>query len=166
MDWSQWLIAGLLALACYTGRPGLLVALVMWANLAASMIFSREPGDVATADLVAVVLLVGTSNALAFLFVAMQPVYIGGYYFGLSEASIYTIVDVLAICQFVLLGGWHRGVGNLYRRVGRGFAAMGNPLDFGAGHAGSGGVAMGHGRQAQDDMGKPVQVFSRSGGKR
>jgi hypothetical protein len=123
MDWSQLVFTALLLLAIRTGRPKPIVTFAMVGNLAATMLLSLDPLDVAVADLVAVILLVGASaraNIVAALFVAMMPVYIMGAALGLQPWVIYTAVDVLAIMQCGVLGGWDRWIWRMGHRRGSG----------------------------------------------
>ena len=146
MDWSQWFMITALAAACLIGKPSPLVWVVMWANVVVTIILHRDPGDVATADLIAFVVLVGHANTVAALFIIMQPVYVLGHYLGLNEATIYTMVDVLALCQFAVIGGVDAGLGNLLRRARR--------------HLRGGGSSLGLGGNTSHSVGENVSVFS------
>jgi hypothetical protein len=152
MDWSQWLIVGLLVLSCYTGKPKPIVWVAMWGDLVATILLHRDPGEVATADLVAFALLLGSANIVAAIFIAMQPIYIAGHYFGLNEGSIYTIIDIMAFVQFAAIGGWDAGLGKLRRSISR--------------RIGGTSVSLVYRREAANDLGHAVSLFSRDSGGR
>jgi hypothetical protein len=116
MDWSQIVYAVILASAIYTGRPAPIIIFAMTGNFLGTMLLAQEPLDVAIVDLVAVILLAGSSrrgNVVAALYVAMIPIYLAGPALGLPPWVVYTAVDVLAILQCGVIGGWDQGLGRI-----------------------------------------------------
>lgn len=120
MDWSQDIYLALLligsgAALSVGGRKGLVF--VMWANFLATMTLAGTPMGVGVADIACTCVLMFTGGkrayALALLFAVMIPLYtftpiLGNY-------ATYSIVDALAYCQIVILGGG--GFGNLVRNL-------------------------------------------------
>jgi hypothetical protein len=121
MDWSQFLYTAALLLAIRSGRPAPVVTAAMFMDLAGTMLLHHEPGQVAIIDLVAIVMLAGNgtrSNVIAALFIVMQPIYML-HSFGLSNTAIYTIVDLIAYAQLIVLGGWDVGMRRRARNLSR-----------------------------------------------
>lgn len=123
MDWSQWLFVSALALATYTGRPSLNIALPMWGNFIATFFLASTVAHVAVADVVAASILVfGSRRAavIALLFVLMTPVYAMAHFYQWPNAATYAIIDVLAYLQLAIMGRWGDGMAILGRLgVGR-----------------------------------------------
>ena len=92
------------ALLC--GNRKRLIA-ILWANFIATMTFAGTPFSVGIADLscAAALVYVGGKRAyaIALLFAAMVPLYLFATLLG--NYATYTIVDVLAYCQVLILGG-------------------------------------------------------------
>ena len=128
MDWSQWLFVSALALATYTGRPSLNIALPMWGNFLATFFLAATVAHVAVADIIAAsILAFGSRRAavIALLFVLMLPVYALADFYQWPNAATYAIIDVLAYLQLAIVGRWGDGLAILGRLgVGRGDTAL------------------------------------------
>ena len=114
MDWSQGLYAAVLAIAALkAGKDYWLLSAVMIGNFVATMLASESPVSVAIIDLTSAGLLINEgrrANILAFVFLAMQPIYVAGHYLGLKSGAIYTLIDLLAYVQLFVFGGWNVGI--------------------------------------------------------
>jgi hypothetical protein len=122
MDLSQIAFLSALALACWFGRREPMIGLVVALNCFATIASAGSPLTVAIADLLAIaVLMVGNarSKVVAAFFVAMVPLYPIGLWFDLPKSTIYTIVDVLAYLQLVVVGRGDNGIGRGLRRAYR-----------------------------------------------
>ena len=118
MHWTQAALVALLCLSIYTGRQPTVVWLAMVVNLTGTMFLKADPMSVAAVDMVSIVMLLGEGRRarnVALLFVAMQPLYLAHYYLGLQKALVYGVVDLIALVQLGVLGGWDIGLGRAYR---------------------------------------------------
>jgi hypothetical protein len=122
MDGWQVIFGAALALACLAGRRDRLIVSVMLANFAATLTFAATPLTVGVADILCMaVLITGSARArvVAAFFAAMSAIYPLGLWFGLTAPTIYTIVDVLAFLQLVVVGRGDHGVSSSRRHLGR-----------------------------------------------
>jgi hypothetical protein len=122
MHWTQYAYIALLTLgtlaALRVGRGGL--AAVMWANFTATFLAAGNASLIATADIISAVLIIFlfadvAGLAVAVIFMFMVVVYMPtGVLF--NKATTYTIVDILAIIQIIILGGrgYARNVRTIY----------------------------------------------------
>jgi hypothetical protein len=125
MDWTQWAYIGAIAAALAVGRPGVLIASVMLANLAGTLILSGQPMSVAIFDaLSGAALAFGSarSQSVAVFFAAMVVWAVVSWWAGFTNAATYAIVDVLAYGQLVIIGGAGFGMGRRIRLARRAFA--------------------------------------------
>ncbi|MGL4309810.1 MAG: hypothetical protein ACRCSU_04930 [Paracoccaceae bacterium] len=122
MDAWQMIFGSALALACIAGRRDRLIVGVMLANFAATVAFAEQPLTVGFADILCMTLLLtGSARArvVAAFFAAMSAIYPIGVWFGLTPATIYTIVDALAFLQLVVVGRGDHGIASGRRYIGR-----------------------------------------------
>jgi len=115
------LLATLVALTDGRNRPWVLL-LVVWGNFGATMALNEDPVNVAILDTVAFALLVYHGRRAAYvagLFLLMVPVYIAGIRLGVDHYVIYSIVEVLAYMQFLIIGWPDGGCSRYIRSWGR-----------------------------------------------
>ncbi len=117
MHWSQFAYIAALGLALWAGRPARVVVFVMVGNFLAGAFLAADPLDVALVDIGSAVILIGYDvrrNIVAAVFCLMVVMAVAGDAIGLSRAQIYTMVDLLAVVQLLVIG---RADGGL-RRLG------------------------------------------------
>jgi hypothetical protein len=120
-------------------------------DLTCTMALSDSVLAVAAVDIVAATILIGgnkRANVAAALFVAMQPVYIAGYYLGLRDGTVYVLIDLIAYAQCAVLGGWDVGIRRLFRALRRWVHPSPNTAKVWG--------------NAQVNLGRSTQVFSRN----
>lgn len=116
MDWSQWVYVCALAAVLAARRPHWLISVAMVANLSATLLFASFPLSVAIADAIcgSVLMLGGVrAKAVGSIFAAMVILTVVCSWYGVQNHATYAIVDVLAYCQLIIIGGG--GFGNVRR---------------------------------------------------
>lgn len=140
MHWTQAVYIGLLiaALASSWRRDwSAMIALVMAANLGATMALAGDPLSVGVMDAAcASVLLLGNRRALilATLFSVMILIYVSAWAFSWKNSTTYTIIDLIAYVQLGVISGLDSGIRRRVRAFARRSALPAGPETQG-GHA-------------------------------
>jgi hypothetical protein len=121
MDWSQIIVALLLAWAWGRGREPMILA-ALTANFCATMFLAGDAKMVATIDALAFSILLMIDNKRAdvvgALFALMIPVYWLGAVSGYQPWVAYVVVDLLCYAQIMVAGHGDNGLRNMGRFAG------------------------------------------------
>lgn len=116
MDWAQYLYLVFLAIGCGAGVcvRRWVTATVMAINCGLTIYLSPDQLSIGITDILCATILIGfiggvRANSIALLFAIMTPIYT----LGLPPMVSFTIVDVLAYSQIIIMGGG--GFGTLAR---------------------------------------------------